>query len=82
MFDGIDLSLGRQRDIVPDIEQQLSKALRQLKSGKAGGSSNILPEMVKLLCSDKEFLEFLLDLIYTVWEERQLPQKWPDIPIP
>ena len=36
LFDGIDLFLVRQRDMVPDIKQQLSvselsKALRQLK---------------------------------------------------
>ena len=73
--------------MVPDIEQQpsvseLSKALGELKSGKAGGSSNILPEMVKVVGSDREFLELLLDLIYTVWEERQVPPDAIIIPIP
>ena len=82
-FDDTELDLVRQRYMVPDIEQQpsvseLSKALGQLKSGKAGGSSNILPEIVKVVGSDREFLELLLDLIYTVWEERQVPQEWVD----
>ena len=78
---------GKETDMVPDIEQQpsvseLSKALGELKSGKAGGSSNILPEMVKVVGSDREFLELLLDLIYTVWEERQVPPDAIIIPIP
>ena len=65
--------------------RELEKALSKLKSGKAGGSSGILPEMVKIACEEEEFMELLLALVHTVWNERQVPQEWADatiIPIP
>ena len=40
--------------------------------------SNILPEMVKVACDDVGFREHLLDLIHTVWDERQVPREWAD----
>ena len=57
----------------------------KLKNGKAAGSSNILPEMIKTASDNEEFRVFLLDLIHTVWKERQVPRKWADailVPIP
>ena len=42
--------------------RELTKALGKLKNGKAGGSSNILPKMVKVACDDVGFRECLLDL--------------------
>lgn len=41
-------------------------ALMQLKNGKVGGSSNILPEIVKAACCKEDFMILLLDLIHTV----------------
>ena len=64
---------------------ELASAVKKLKSGKAGGSSGILPEMVKAGCCREEFLTALLDLVHTVWEQWQVPRDWSDailIPIP
>ena len=52
----------------PTLEE-LTSAVKKLKNSKAGGSSNILPEMVKAACE----------------EVRKVPQEWTDatiIPIP
>ena len=38
---------------LPTMEE-LIKAVGKLKAGKAGGSSGILPEMVKAACSDSD----------------------------
>ena len=48
----------------PTIEE-LAATLAKLKNGKAGGSSRILPEMVKAGCCTEEFLTLLLDLVHT-----------------
>ena len=56
-----------------------------MKSDKVGGSSSILPEMAKVACKEEEFLELLLTLVHTVWDEKHVPQSWADatiIPIP
>ena len=71
-------------EMKPTLEE-LTSAVNKLKNGKAGGSSNILPEMVKAACEEVSFLTRLLDLVHTVWEERKMPQEWADatiIPIP
>ena len=49
---------------------ELKRALSKLKNGKAGGSFNILPDMVKAACEEESFRDLLLDLVHTVWEER------------
>ena len=55
---------------------ELRRALSKLKNGKAGGSSNILPDMVKAACEEESFRDLLLDLVHTVWEERKVPREW------
>ena len=80
----------RQRPLRADLarkpsKRELKNALGKMKNGKAGGSSGILPEMVKVACEDEEFLELLLALVHAVWEERRVLQEWADatlIPIP
>ena len=65
--------------------RELKKALGKLKTGKASGDSGILPEMVKAACEEDEFIELVLLLVHSVWEERQVPQEWSDatlVPIP
>ena len=60
-------------------------ALRKMKNGKAGGNSSILPEMIKAVCCQRDFMTLLLDLVHTVWRERRVPRDWSDailIPIP
>ena len=63
-------------------EDELITALVKLKNGKAGGNSQILPEMVKVGCGGETAL---LDLVHTVWEEGKVPRDWSNavlIPIP
>ena len=45
----------------------------ELKNGKAGGESGILPEMVKMACSEDEFVNRLLELVQDVWRKCNLP---------
>ena len=89
-FNEVELARIRQRPIksqmadLPTMEE-LIKAVGKLKTGKAGGSSGILPEMVKAACSDSDFLELLLSLVHQAWKERQVPKEWTDailVPIP
>ena len=85
-----EVQRARQRPLRTQLErkpsmEELTNALNKLKNGKAGGSSNILPEMVKAACEEESFQTLLLDLVHTVWEERKVPQEWADaiiIPIP
>ena len=59
--------------------KELTKELGKLINGKTAGSSNILPEVIQTAGSNEEFKELLLDLIYTVSEERQVvPREWAD----
>ena len=49
---------------------ELTGASNKLKNGKAGGNSNILPDVVKAACEEESFQDPLLDLVHTVREER------------
>ena len=63
--------------------EELKEAISKIKNGKAGGSSGILPEMVKVACQDPDFLDLLLDLVHTAWREKCVPKDWADaIPVP
>ena len=68
--------------IVPAMEE-VRTALSHLTGNRAGGSSGILPEMVKV-CSN-ELLEYLVKLFTHVWNSGSVPQDWRDallIPVP
>ena len=61
----------------------MKEAISKIKNGKAGGSSGILPEMVKVACQDPDFLDLLLDLVHTAWREKCVPKDWADaMPVP
>ena len=85
-----ELNQVRQRPLRSNLAErpsmrELRKALGKLKTGKASGDSGILPEMVKAACEEDEFIELVLLLVHSVWEERQVPQEWSDatlVPIP
>ena len=69
---------------LPTMEE-LIKAVDKLKNGKAGGSSGVLPEMLKAACCDCEFLDLLLSFVHQAWKERKVPKEWTDtvlVPIP
>ena len=58
--------------------EELVATLAKLESGKAGGSSRILAEMVKAGCCREEFLSISLDLTHTGWEEQGVARDWTD----
>ena len=86
-FEPEELEKVRQHPLREGLAQkpsmrELTKALGRFKNGKAAGSSNILPEMIKTACDNGEFMALLLDLIHTVWEERKVPREWADAIVP
>jgi len=56
---------------VPTL-QEVRDALSLIAGGKAGGSSGIHPEMVKI-CND-ELSGYLVQLFGIVWESKVVPQ--------
>ena len=80
----------RQRETDADLgtvptSAEVAKALGKLKNGKAPGSFNILPEMLKAGGRVEEFTAMIADLVHIIWEERRVPKEWVDailIPIP
>ena len=89
-FDVSEIAEVRQRKERSDMadlpsKEELSNALGKLKSGKVGGESGILPEMLKAACEEEEFMELLLKLLGDVWREWRVPSDWCDavlVPIP
>ena len=72
----------RQRPLKPAMAEIPSggaaKCSGEVKSGKAGGESGILPEMLKAVCWEEEFMKLLLELVKDVWRERKVPVDWCD----
>ena len=67
----------------PPAEDEVMEALGKLKGNKAGGKTDILPEMLK--CCGAVMMEYILDLFETVWKEERVPDEWRDallVPIP
>ena len=89
-YNHAELDKIRQRPMKPKLAElpsmeELLRAVNRLKNGKAGGSSGIRPEMVKVACQDLGFADQLLDLVHTAWKEQSVPRAWKDavlIPIP
>ena len=53
-------------------------ALGKLKNGKAPGSSDILPEMLKVRCRNEDFMSLIVNLVEIVWKKKRVPQEWMD----
>ena len=87
-FDMKELERVKQSPLRPEMaelstEKELLKAIVKLNSGKAGGESNILPEMI--VCIGGELPKRLLELVHDVWKQRSVPRDWCHpmlIPIP
>ena len=85
-----ELELVRQRPVRVDLTEppsveELERAIGKLRSGKAGGKSGILPEMVKAVCYEEAFMSSLLKLTEDVWRRGEVPSDWCDavlIPLP
>ena len=46
---------------------ELVGTVGKLKNGKAGGSSGIRSEMLKVACQSPGFMDRLLNLVHTTW---------------
>ena len=73
----------RQREVDEDLcsvptAKEVTLALGKLKNGKAPGSSNVLPDMLKVAMKDGEFGQMVLDLMKAVWKDKHVPQEWVD----
>ena len=79
-----------QREVKADLanipsQLKVTKALGNLKNGKAAGTSGILPEMLKAGRENRDFVGMITELARTAWEEKHVPQEWVDailVPIP
>ena len=89
-FSLAELEKVRQRPVKMDMAElpsmeELMQAVKKIKSGKAGGKSGIIPEMLKASCCRARFRDVLLDLLHSAWRERRMSQDWSDtvlIPVP
>ena len=45
-------------------------ALGKLKNGEAAGYSNILPDMLKAVARNEDYVSMLMELMSAVWENR------------
>ena len=66
-FNEAEIKKARQRPVRHQLAEvptlgKLTDAIGKLKNGKAGGASGI-PEMVKAVCCEDDFLELLLNLV-------------------
>ena len=84
------LDVAVKREVDEDLgsiptAREVNRALGKLKNGKAPGSSNVLPGMLKVAMKGGEFGQMVLDLVKAVWKNKHVPQEWVDailIPIP
>ena len=70
----------RQRPERPELAEEpllteVTKALSKLKNGKAPGSSDIVPEMLKVRRGDDKFIGMLWDLIVSPRREGSVPKE-------
>ena len=80
-YEPAEMEKVRQREVDEDLGKTLSsaevaKALGMLKNGKAPGSSDILPEMLKVGRRNEDIMRLIVNLIEAVWKEKRVPQEW------
>ena len=51
---------------------EVAKALGKLRNGKVAGTSNILPEILKVGGKNEDFVYMPTDLLTAVWVERKM----------
>ena len=59
-------------------EEEIWGAIGKLKSGKVGGDSGILPEMVKAASCEEGFFHLLMNLVHAAWCECRVLKEWSD----
>ena len=65
----------RQRPVRAELAEEPSIgevvwAVKKLKEGKAGGSTEIVAEMIRAGCGSEEFRLHLVDLIKAAWRDQ------------
>jgi len=66
----------------PITDEEVTRAIRKLKNGKAAGSDHIQPELLK---HAESITPRLANLFNTVWQKQEVPTDWRDgiiIPLP
>jgi hypothetical protein len=58
----------------PITEEEVIRALRDLKNGKAGGPDEVLPEMLK--AAGSSITKLLLELFNAIFESGEYPEPW------
>jgi hypothetical protein len=56
---------------------EVCSIINKLKNGKAGGTDNIIPELIKY--GGRVLKQRIHKLIVKIWEEEQLPSQWNEV---
>ena len=80
----------RQRQVSESLASEptsieVTAALGKLRNGRTEGTSNIMPEMLKVGAKNEDFVSILTNLFRAVWKEKRVPHEWVDailIPLP
>jgi len=62
------------REILPPSYNEVCSITNKLKTNKAGGTDNIMPELIKQ--GGKTLKQRIHKLMTIIWEEEQLPNQW------
>ena len=61
----------------PDVtREEVEKAMKKLKNGKAAGNDNISAELLKN--GGEAMVDWVTELVQEVWRTRKVPQEWKD----
>ena len=61
-------------EILSPSYNQVCSIINKLKSNKAGGTNNIIPELIKQ--GGRTLKQRIYKLIIMIWEKEQLPYQW------
>ena len=64
-------------DTTEVTREEVERAVSKLKNGKASGSDEILPELVKN--GGQAMVDWLRGLLREVWSTKQIPQEWKNV---
>ena len=58
--------------------EEIRKAIKQLKNGKAAGTDEIPAEVLKVHVDPEMLAEMLYGLFEKIWEEEEIPSEWKE----